>query len=380
MKKILFIMHSMPIGGAEKVLVDILDNFDYLQYELHLLLYVNEGEMLSKINRNVKQMFLFRPSKRNLYTRIKSKCIQVFRLVSKRERYYTNKVVKEKYDCIVSFCQGPAHKIHTFLLKQAPLHLSWIHSDLSKENWGKLFFDNDLKKQEAAYNLMNRLIFVSNGAKDAFNNVFKVSPSIEQEIIYNFVDISSIQSHSLDFIVEKPQDRFLFVNSGRLVSQKKQIRLIEVADILRREDYEFEIWILGDGPLQKFLLDKINEYDIADYVKLLGSKSNPYPYVKAADAFVLSSSQEGFPIVVCEALALGKPVVATKVVGPIEMLGANSEYGLLVDESIDSIAEGMRKFMQNANIRNYYSKRSLERSTILKKNKAMSEIYNALER
>lgn len=378
MKKVLFIMHSMPIGGAERVLLDILDNIDYSKYKINLLLYKNEGEMLSKINKEVKLFYVFKPLKNTLLSRIKYKFLSLFKFLSWWEKRNLKKLGLPQYDCIVSFCQGPAHKLHTFLLNSAPLHVSWIHSDLSLENWGKLFFDGNIKKQELAYNKMNRLVFVSKGAKDAFNQTFKINGDVDQRVIYNIVDVDKIRSFATSFAVPKPHNKFLFVNSGRLVSAKKQIRLVEAAKILKEKGYLFEIWILGEGPLREEIQTRIWKYNLEDYVRLLGAKSNPYPYIKVADTFVLSSSQEGFSLVICEAISLGIPIVSTRVVGPTEILGADSLYGLLVGESNEEIAEGLKVMMDNKSLRHHYSLKAAERSKILDKSVAMSEIYKVL--
>lgn len=378
MKKILFIMHSMPIGGAERVLVDILNNFDYSKYEVELLLYTNDGDMLSLVNKNVKVLYVFQPMKRTIFFRIRYKLLSTLRLMGWWEKKHLMKLKLLHYDCIVSFCQGPAHKLHTFLLNNAPLHVSWIHTDLSLENWGKLFFDKDIKKQELAYNMMNKLVFVSKGAKETFNRTFKIKDTIEQKVIYNIVDTEKVCSSATDFVIDKPKNKFLFVNSGRLVSQKKQIRLVEAAKILKEKGYAFEIWILGEGPLREKIQARINHYGLNDYVRLLGVKANPYPYMKSADSFVLSSSQEGFPIVVCEALALGIPVISTHVVGPTELLGEDSLYGLLVGESIEEIVKGMELMINDKSLRENYALKALERSKMLNKTITMDKIYNVL--
>ena len=371
-------MHSMPVGGAEKVLVDIFDNIDFNEYNVDLLLYNNEGEMLSRISENVNIYYVFGPSKTNLLYRLKYKFLYIFHLISWWENRHLKKVKISQYDCIVSFCQGAAHKLHTFLLKNAPLHVSWIHSDLSLENWGKLFFDKSIKKQECAYNKMDRLVFVSKGAKDAFNRTFKINNNVDQRVIYNIVDVNKIRSLATDFTITKPHNKFLFLNSGRLVSPKKQIRLVEAARILKEKGYIFEIWILGEGPLRGEIQARISKYDLDNFVRLLGVKGNPYPYYKIADAFVLSSSQEGFSLVVCEAMSLGVPIVSTHVVGPTEILGEDSLYGLLVGESDEEIAGGLIKMMDSRSLRHNYSLKAIERSKLLDKSIAMSEIYKVL--
>lgn len=378
MKRILFIMHSMPIGGAEKVLIDILDNIDYTAYDIDLLLYTNEGELLPKVNKNVRIYAAFEPRKRTLWRRIIGRIEKMLNLVDYIEKKHTRKVIHSNYDCIISFCQGPAHKLHTFLLDRASKHISWVHNDLRLNNWGKLFFHNDVKRQEDAYNMMTDIIFVSNGTKNAFEELFTIDKEVNKKVIYNIVNSCNIREHAKDFVIPKPKDKFLFLNSGRLVEQKAQMRLIEVAKLLKEKHFNFEIWIMGKGPLEAKLQKAIIDDGLSDVVNLIGQKENPYPYMNAADAFVLSSRHEGFSIVVCEALVLGKPIISTKVVGPNELL-QDSKYGILVNEDIVSIENAMILLMSDNHIVNHYSKAAIERSKMFDVSTAMLEIYKVIE-
>ena len=377
MKNVLFIMHSMPIGGAEKVLIDIFAHFDYTHYNVELLLYTYEGELLSQIDNHVKIKGVFQPHKRTLYWRILGRLKKILHLEDWLERQRTRKLISLQYDCIVSFCQGPAHKLHTYLLDKASKHISWVHSDLMISNWGKLFFHNSLKQQEAAYNLMTDIIFVSEGAKEAFLRLFHIHDRVNKIVICNIVDVTCIRTHALDEQINKPAGKFLFINSGRLVEQKAQMRLVEAASLLKKTRSDFEIWIMGKGPLENELQTAINEKGVSEEVKLIGAKNNPYPYMMAADGFVLSSLVEGFPIVVCEALALGKPIISTKVTGSLELL-QNSRYGILVDETASAIAEGLLRLMQEPDLMKHYADMALERAKMFDVDNTMSEIYKVI--
>lgn len=77
---------------------------------------------------------------------------------------------------------------------------------------------------------------------------------------------------------------------------------------------------------------------------MLGFADNPYPYLKQADFFVLSSRYEGFPTVLYEAITLAKPIVATDVSGVREMLN-DGELGLIVENSEEGIYKGMKRFL-----------------------------------
>lgn len=74
-------------------------------------------------------------------------------------------------------------------------------------------------------------------------------------------------------------------------------------------------------------------------IHLLGFQENPYPYIRKADVFVLTSDMEGFSLVVCEALCLGVPVISTAVTGPVELL--SDQYGIITELSAEAVASSI---------------------------------------
>lgn len=378
-KNILFIMHGMPIGGAEKVLVDLLKHIDYDKYSIDLLLYYNYGELLHEIPNHVSIYSLFEYPSSSFYSRIYRKLLSCLSLSNFIQRRAVLNIFKnKKYDTIISFCQGHAHKLHTFLTGHASKNISWVHTDMNPNNWGKYIFDGNLKKQEFAYNMMDTIVFVSNKAKETFNKTFNISSKINQVCIYNLIDTSKINKMANVEVVPRDNTKIIFSNIGRLCEAKSQYRLIEAANILKKRFANFEIWIIGEGILRKQLEDKISENDLQDYVKLLGLQKNPYVYLSSSDIFVLTSHLEGFPLVVCEALVLGKPIISTKITGPTEILD-DSKYGILVEENIEEIANAMYELAVNNDLRLKYSKLSILRSQMFQIDKTLQDIYNIID-
>lgn len=375
MKSILFIIHSMPIGGAEKVLVDYLDQFDYNNYSIDLLLYTGEGDLLSVINKNVRVLSMHPHNSSFISTWIR-RIYKLFNVSDYYEKRIINKITRNRYDTIISFCQGLAHKIHSLILDRSDNNISWIHSDLTVSNWGVLYFDNSLQKQQKAYNSMSKLVFVSNQAKKTFNQLFSIDAKIEQHTIYNIINEPLIKEKSLEPLgVTKKV--FTFINIGRLIEAKRQDRLINAATVLRKKGYDFEIWIIGDGPLRKKLEAMVIDNSLQENVKILGLKSNPYPYLAKADCFVLTSQQEGFAIVLGEAFALSKPVISTKITGPSEILNDN-RYGLIVEQDVDEIAKAMETMMFDDEIRMHYSKIGQERLSDFAPKRIIEQLYSIL--
>ena len=125
------------------------------------------------------------------------------------------------------------------------------------------------------------------------------------------------------------KDRPVFVSAGRLVEMKDHRTLLR-AFALHVARHPARLMILGTGPMQDELRNLIEALDIAEHVELAGFVQNPLPYMRAADAFVLSSRSEGFGNVLVEAMGCGTPVVSTNCPhGPSDIL-SNGQYGLLV--------------------------------------------------
>ncbi|MCR6656979.1 MAG: glycosyltransferase [Opitutus sp.] len=102
--------------------------------------------------------------------------------------------------------------------------------------------------------------------------------------------------------------------------------------------------ILGGGPLESSLKRRIRKLGLENIVNLAGPRENPFPALKRATCFVLSSNHEGQPMVLLEAMTLGKPIIATDIAGNRGLL--RGEYGRLVENSIEGLANGMKAFLR----------------------------------
>jgi glycosyltransferase involved in cell wall biosynthesis len=131
--------------------------------------------------------------------------------------------------------------------------------------------------------------------------------------------------------------------AGRLVDQKGFDLLLDALALAKRRD--MQLTILGDGPLGAELSARAEARGIADRVRFAGFLRNPYPTVAAADLFVLSSRYEGFPNVVLEALACGTPVVATPAPGGVREILDGIEGCIVADEvSAQALADALDRW------------------------------------
>jgi glycosyltransferase involved in cell wall biosynthesis len=133
----------------------------------------------------------------------------------------------------------------------------------------------------------------------------------------------------------------VFVTAGRLVPQKDHETMLQALAIHRRSSNS-RLIVLGSGPLCEQLKQQVVEAQMTDAVDFQGFRSNVLPYIRQADAFLLSSRCEGFGNVIVEALGCGTPVIATNCeYGPAEILD-HGRFGLLVKpRDPEAMAEAM---------------------------------------
>ena len=131
---------------------------------------------------------------------------------------------------------------------------------------------------------------------------------------------------------------------ARLSPEKDQEKLIKSFSKLVMDYPKAKLLILGDGPLKHYLSSLISKLGLSSNVFLLGIRFNPFPYLKRADCFVLSSNYEGQPMTLLEAMILEKPVISTDIIGSRSAL--ENRPGYLVDNSEQGLYLGMKDFIE----------------------------------
>ncbi len=132
---------------------------------------------------------------------------------------------------------------------------------------------------------------------------------------------------------------------ARLSKEKAHLLLVEAAARLAAEGLEFEIALVGDGPLRGEIEALIERRGLQDRVKVLGWSTGEQVRreLLAARALVLPSLAEGLPVVIMEALALGRPVISTYVAGIPELVTPGLSGWLVPAGSVDELADAMRE-------------------------------------
>jgi glycosyltransferase involved in cell wall biosynthesis len=137
------------------------------------------------------------------------------------------------------------------------------------------------------------------------------------------------------------------LNIGRLSGAKGQLLLLEAARRLADEGVPFAIDIVGDGELRGSIEAFVARHGLGDRVRLLGWQTGPevQGHLERARALVLPSFAEGLPVVLMEALALGRPVIATAIAGVSELVRPGENGWLIPAGSVDALVTAMREVL-----------------------------------
>lgn len=350
---LLFIYGPLGGGGAERVLLDLLNNLDYTKYEVDLCLFVNQGILLPEVPKQVTVFSLW--DHYSYYYKI------AFRAsVWLGNNYLFKRILKQKiskiYDVEISFLEGMPLKLHALMNTNAK-KITWVHCDLFNFPYEANQFAKD--EELKAYNKMDAVVNVSNDTKEAFEKRFP-NCTAEKLVIYNPIDSAKINHLVKTDVFDKNKD-FTIITVGRLTIQKRIDRVIRLAARFKDERINVKLQIIGDGELKRELVQMAKDLNVNEYVEFVGFVKNPFPYIQNADVMLLSSGHEGFGLVICEAMHLGVPVISTKTAGPIEIID-NETYGLLSEHDDESIYQSVKKLMVDEKLREHYKEQGLKRS------------------
>lgn len=371
MKKILIVQDSLNGGGAEKVLIDILNNVDYTKYTVNLLLLFNQGVYLNSINKNVKVRTIMPNEKYNniIYKKIYwlfANTIYKFFCALLYKKY-----VKEKYDIEIAFMEGPSTVFVSKSKNKLSRKIAWIHADLSKHRTMKF------TKEKSVLSTFDSIVCVSDMVKEVLDKLY---PNLHNktQVLYNIIDSDNIRKMAEEYIPDKFKKNTI-VTLGRLERVKRIDLIIKAHKILLDNNIENNLKIIGIGSELNNLIKLTKELGVKDSVTFEGFKENPYPYIKKCDIFTLTSDNEGMSLVIAEALVLGKAILSTKSGGPENLL-ANGKYGICVECGNEKeIAINLKRLIEDSSLLNRYQEKSLERSEIFNIKSFMKNFYLILE-
>ena len=345
MKKILFGAYSLDLGGIEKALVILVNKLQEKGYDITLVLEKKQGIFLNEINPQIKIIEYAPSDSKNI---IQRKLINLFKRIKFTLKY------KNKFD--FSACFATYSLPASFVARTASQNCYlWGHADyLSLFNGN----ENEMKKFfiDRNYNQFRKIIFVSEEGKESFIKAF---PEMKERtmVCNNLIDAKKIIKMSEEKVPEEDlkitkklnngENRKIttFINVGRHEErQKKLSRLIDAASLLKKDNLNFQILFIGDGPQTDEYKKQVKEKQLENNIIFLGRKQNPYPYFKISDCVILTSDYEGYPVVFLESYILEKPIITTKVSDYKEV---ENKHGYVTEKNTKDIYEKMKLFIEN---------------------------------
>jgi glycosyltransferase involved in cell wall biosynthesis len=368
-KNLLFVIPSLSAGGGEKSLVNLLSQINFNQYNVELFLLNHEGLFMEFLPKQVKVIPL--PETYKLFTLPFWRSIQrlllkgeltlafnrinftmknrMIKNVSKSEqytwKYIANSLEKleKRYDVAIGFLE----KTSTYFCVDkvdAKQKIGWVHIDYEKLGMDPNF---DI----VYFNQLNKIVTVSEECANIFINRFP-SQKDKVEVIYNVVSptmINNMANQVWDNLYNK-QDETTILTIGRLHYQKGLEMAVESCWKLIKKGFNIKWYVIGEGEEREKLSKLIADFGLEEKFKLLGLRSNPYPFLKHADIYVQTSKFEGKSIALDEAKILNKPIVVTNFSTAKDQIN-NGIDGLIVDMNTDDIADGIEKLITDKQLR-----------------------------
>lgn len=370
MKRILFMCINMNIGGTEKALLTMLNEIGSSKYDITLLMLEENGGFLNEIPNFVKIKYVneykdIKPlikeppkllAKKLIENKKYSMGLSIFfnygisKVTNNMSYYYKYilrniKNIEENYDLAVAYA-GPMDFITYFILNKikAKKKVQWIHFDITKIGFNKKFAEKNYKK-------FDKIFVVSEEGREKLINLI---PALNNKVeaFFNIISCNLIENMSKN---EKGFDdsfngvRILTV--GRLSKEKGQDLTINALARLKNDGYNIKWYCIGDGPEKDNYKQRIKNLKLENDYILLGSKLNPYPFMKHCDIYVQPSRHEGYCITLGEARCFDNPIVTTNFTGANEQI-KNEVTGLICDSSEEGIYKSVKRLLDDEDLYN----------------------------
>lgn len=341
--RITFVINNLGGGGAERVLLNILNNLDRSKFKPRLFLFEYEGEYLKYLLPDVEVGYC---SKKSMLKNRISKAIFLPLRYLKRCTFGVKKLkgFSKDDDIVVAFLEKMVtYNVSRALKDEKKISYAWLHNN------AKEFSKIHKLLSYKYYKTYNRVFCVSKECTELAKEQF-VNIANKIDTMYNPIEIQSIIDKSNNEIEFKLPKGTNIVATGRLTNQKGFDILIEAFGKIKHKDVN--LVILGEGEDRLKLEQLVDKYNLKKRVYMPGFVENPFTILKNADLFVLSSRYEGLPTVLIEALALNKKIISTTCSGSTEIL-ENGKYGYLVDiNDVDGLSKKIEYALDNKVINN----------------------------
>lgn len=377
MKKRLLVHNgSISIGGQEKMLVEFLKALSPEKYEILLLVEQNIGDeksYIEEIPKWIRYSFLTsqnfsRSLEKSRHSKNPMKRAWYSFLLREKKRRATREIKKylDFSDIIIDYNMGLLRNLHKLNL-EGKILVGWSHAGN-----GELPKSKQKRENQERYDY---IVTINERMKRGFEKN-TTHPKIEK--LYNFMGLENIVEKSE---VEIAEDFRYILSVGSLTENKNQSLLIDVFSELKKEqNIPEKLVLIGEGKERESLENKIKNLGMEKEIFLLGARLNPYNYIKRAELYIVTSKEEGFSLTTLEAMTLKTMVIATKTDGTREILGEDSKYGKLVENSKEELKKEIAYYLKNIDKRREYEELAYKRAHDFSKENAVAKIEEFIDR
>ena len=353
---------TLQSGGVSKSIVNLLNVMDRTTYDVHLLLLDRVGDILSPylpsditvhVNREIENLHRgLRGVRALLFT---GHLLLAFgsllrMLMSKISRawagrwlaYLMPRFTDLTFDLIIDY--GGQQQLYYMVDKlDGKKKITFFHNDYSK--WPYNYAADRLY-----YPKVDQILSISQTCVDVLKAYF---PDCKDKIsVMQNISSPVLITKQANETVDLPIAPLLLVSLGHIMRRKGTDFSIDAAKILQKKGVEFK-WMLVGKVVEKDLIRRIEQEGLADRFVVLGIRSNPYPYIKAADIYVHPARFEGKSIALDEAKILCKPIIVTN------FSTVNDQFEDRVNASIcemngDALADAIIELAANKELRQSY--------------------------
>lgn len=372
-KKILFLIESFIVGGAEKVLIDIVNHLNPNKYDITVC-SVFKHSVYKGYDKTFEKPFKDHINYKYLINNKFHWLYLIFNfLLARFPNIIYQLLIGDKYDTVIAFYEGlPTYWIANAKLKKGK-KIAWLHTSTQLSQQGKSFLE--LEKQHKYYTEFEKIVAVSQGVADSFTTLFNLKDKVT--VIYNPINSQTIIEKSLLPSPIKKTTNPTFVSIGRMTEAKGYDRWLRILLKLKNKGYKFQSWIIGGGDRDKYETF-VKDNHLTDYIIFLGHQDNPYPYIQQADWIACPSLIEGLSTVVLESLILKKAIITTDCPGMKELLGEN-QYGIVCDNNEDTITYMTEKVLCIPSLQKQYESALLIYPFEFELKKSIYQIENLLD-
>ncbi len=364
MIKILFLIHDLGPGGAEKVLVNLVNNLDRNVFNTTVMALFGGGVNEQFLNPHVRYQVVYKKTfPGNSY---------IMKLCSPE---LLHKVyIRECYDIEVSYLEGPSARIISGCPDLQTKLISWIHVEQHSRKVAAGAF-RSYRESAKCYEKFDVTCAVSDYVRRDFLSIYPKLKNVY--VLYNTIETEIIRRLMNEEVPAGlfPDDAFKICGVGKVVPVKGFMKLARIHKRLKDKGYPVRTYLIGDGDECTKIQEYVSDNNLEETFSFLGYQINPYKYVARCDAFVCTSSAEGFSTAATEALIVNTPVITTPVSGMEELLGEDP-CGVICGFDEESIMQELEKWILEPDVVNEFKEKTRVRAVQFSKQKTVKLVEN----